>query len=83
MLFQSDAGPEHLGPPPCMDVSRENAFRRIRRILKQCGMTCMQSFDPRAFIENQIKEIDRLIGGERALIAISGGVDSPRVPVLV
>jgi GMP synthase (glutamine-hydrolysing) len=42
----------------------------------------MQSFNPRAFIDNQINETRSLIGDERALIAISGGVDSTTCAVL-
>jgi GMP synthase (glutamine-hydrolysing) len=45
-------------------------------------MNWMQSFNPREFIENQIKETGRLIGDERALIAVSGGVDSTTCAVV-
>jgi len=40
-------------------------------------MTVQQSeFDAAAFVKSQIEEIAQRLGGERAIIAISGGVDS-------
>ena len=33
-------------------------------------------FSPKEFVDKQMKEIKETIGGERALIAVSGGVDS-------
>ena len=33
-------------------------------------------FDPQKFVEKQMKEIRKTLGGERALVAVSGGVDS-------
>ncbi len=33
-------------------------------------------FDPQEFVEKQTKEIRKTLGGERALVAVSGGVDS-------
>jgi len=33
-------------------------------------------FDPQKFVEKQTKEIRKTLGGERALVAVSGGVDS-------
>lgn len=42
----------------------------------------MQHFDPEAFILNQVKELKKGIRGERALVAISGGVDSTTSAVL-
>jgi len=35
-----------------------------------------QGFDPEEFVEGQVSEIKRVIGDGRALIAVSGGVDS-------
>jgi len=35
-----------------------------------------KEFNPQDFVERQAKEIRKTIGGERALIAVSGGVDS-------
>ncbi len=42
----------------------------------------MQAFNPEAFIENQVTQIRKLIGNEKALIAVSGGVDSTTSAVL-
>ncbi len=42
----------------------------------------MQNFDPEKFIRNQETEIKKLVGSERALIAVSGGVDSTTSAVL-
>ena len=42
----------------------------------------MKSFDPKEFVEKQIDEIRKNIGGERALVAVSGGVDSTTCAVL-
>ncbi|MEM1507315.1 MAG: ATP-binding protein [Candidatus Bathyarchaeia archaeon] len=42
----------------------------------------MGSFDPRDFVEKQVKEIKRVIGSSKALIAVSGGVDSSTCAVL-
>ena len=42
----------------------------------------MKSFDPKEFVEKQIEEIRKNIGGERALVAVSGGVDSTTCAVL-
>jgi len=33
-------------------------------------------FDPQKFVEKQTKDIRKTLGGERALVAVSGGVDS-------
>jgi len=42
-----------------------------------------ETFDPREFIEKQIEEIRNVLGKERALIAVSGGVDSCTCAALV
>ncbi|MEM2320156.1 MAG: ATP-binding protein [Candidatus Bathyarchaeia archaeon] len=42
----------------------------------------MDRFNPKSFVENQIEDIRRKIGGERALVAVSGGVDSTTCAVL-
>jgi GMP synthase (glutamine-hydrolysing) len=39
-------------------------------------MAHQSKFNPKEFVETQIKEIQRELGKERALIAVSGGVDS-------
>jgi len=36
----------------------------------------LEEFDPKEFVDKQVKEIKRVVGRERALIAVSGGVDS-------
>jgi len=36
----------------------------------------MPKFDPQKFVNEQVKEVKKVVGGERALIAVSGGVDS-------
>lgn len=36
----------------------------------------MEVFDPKKFIETAVEEITRNVGNERALVAVSGGVDS-------
>ncbi len=36
----------------------------------------LQKFDPQKFVDKQTKEIKKIVGSERALIAVSGGVDS-------
>ncbi|MBS7636118.1 GMP synthase [Candidatus Bathyarchaeota archaeon] len=42
----------------------------------------MESFNPEKFVEAQIMEVRKAIGGERALVAVSGGVDSTTCAVL-
>ena len=42
----------------------------------------MREFDPERFVEVQIEKIRETIGGGRALIAVSGGVDSSTCAVL-
>jgi GMP synthase (glutamine-hydrolysing) len=42
----------------------------------------MESFNPEKFVETQITEIRKAIGNERALVAVSGGVDSTTCAVL-
>jgi GMP synthase (glutamine-hydrolysing) len=42
----------------------------------------LNDFDPKNFVEKQTKEIKKVVGGERALIAVSGGVDSTTCAVL-
>lgn len=42
----------------------------------------MQHFDPEAFILNQVKELRKQIRSGRALVAVSGGVDSTTSAVL-
>ncbi|MDH5494646.1 MAG: GMP synthase [Candidatus Bathyarchaeota archaeon] len=42
----------------------------------------MQAFNPQEFIKKQVAEIKKLVGNERALIAVSGGVDSATSAVL-
>jgi len=42
----------------------------------------LETFDPKAFVEAEIKEIRKSIGNEKALVAVSGGVDSTTCAVL-
>ncbi|MGB9683444.1 MAG: ATP-binding protein [Candidatus Bathyarchaeales archaeon] len=42
----------------------------------------MESFNPKKFVETQIGEIRKAIGNEKALVAVSGGVDSTTCAVL-
>ena len=42
----------------------------------------MAEFDPEGFVKKQVEAIKRVVGGERALIAVSGGVDSTTSAVL-
>jgi GMP synthase (glutamine-hydrolysing) len=42
----------------------------------------LSEFDPKEFVEQQTKAIRKTVGGERALIAVSGGVDSTTCAVL-
>lgn len=42
----------------------------------------MERFNPKKFVETQIGEIRKAIGNEKALVAVSGGVDSTTCAVL-
>jgi len=42
----------------------------------------LEKFNPKNFVESQAKEIKKVVGKERALIAVSGGVDSSTCAVL-
>ncbi|MEM1536698.1 MAG: ATP-binding protein [Candidatus Bathyarchaeia archaeon] len=42
----------------------------------------MENFDPKGFVEAQVEAIRRAIGDQRALVAVSGGVDSTTCAVL-
>ncbi|NWG11345.1 GMP synthase [Candidatus Bathyarchaeota archaeon] len=42
----------------------------------------METFDPKAFVDTEIPEIKKKICNERALVAVSGGVDSSTCAVL-
>ena len=42
----------------------------------------METFDPKKFVDNAIAETKKTIGNEKALVAISGGVDSTTCAVL-
>lgn len=43
----------------------------------------METFDPKKFVDNAIAETKKSIGNEKALVAISGGVDSTTCAVLI
>ncbi|MCD6088883.1 GMP synthase, partial [Candidatus Bathyarchaeota archaeon] len=42
----------------------------------------MEEFNPKHFVDIQVKKIKEIIGREKALIAVSGGVDSSTCAVL-
>ncbi|RLI18059.1 GMP synthase, partial [Candidatus Bathyarchaeota archaeon] len=42
----------------------------------------MEKFEPESFVEKQMAEIRKSIGNEKALVAVSGGVDSTTCAVL-
>ncbi len=42
----------------------------------------MESFNPKKFVEKQIEEIRKKVGSQKALVAVSGGVDSATCAVL-
>jgi GMP synthase (glutamine-hydrolysing) len=45
-------------------------------------MPVLETFDPKSFVESGIEKIKKNIGNERALVAVSGGVDSTTCAVL-
>ena len=45
-------------------------------------LSVLQKFIPQEFVDKQVIEIRKVVGGERALIAVSGGVDSTTCAVL-
>jgi len=42
----------------------------------------LETFDPKKFVEAEIEEVRKKIGNEKALVAVSGGVDSTTCAVL-
>ncbi|MEM3578918.1 MAG: ATP-binding protein [Candidatus Bathyarchaeia archaeon] len=42
----------------------------------------MESFDPKKFVEKQVEAIRKAVDGQKALVAVSGGVDSTTCAVL-
>ena len=42
----------------------------------------MEAFDPKSFVEAEVEKIRKSIGNEKALVAVSGGVDSTTCAVL-
>lgn len=44
--------------------------------------SALQKFNPQKFVDKQVMEIRKVVGSERALIAVSGGVDSTTCAVL-
>lgn len=45
-------------------------------------MPALETFDPEKFVETEVEETKRKIGSEKALVAVSGGVDSSTCAVL-
>jgi GMP synthase (glutamine-hydrolysing) len=45
-------------------------------------VTSVEAFSPKTFVENAIAEMKKSIGDEKALVAVSGGVDSTSCAVL-
>ena len=45
-------------------------------------MTALETFDPKKFVETEIEKTRKSIGNEKALVAVSGGVDSTTCAVL-
>jgi GMP synthase (glutamine-hydrolysing) len=43
----------------------------------------LKDFDPKEFVDKQVEEIRRVVSGARALIAVSGGVDSTTSAALI
>jgi len=43
----------------------------------------LETFDPKKFVDNAIAETKKSMGNEKALVAISGGVDSTTCAVLI
>jgi GMP synthase (glutamine-hydrolysing) len=43
----------------------------------------LEDFDPKEFVDKQVEEIRRVVARERALIAVSGGVDSTTSAALI
>jgi GMP synthase (glutamine-hydrolysing) len=46
------------------------------------GAAELENFDPKIFVEKRITEMKKSIGSEKALVAVSGGVDSTTCAVL-
>jgi GMP synthase (glutamine-hydrolysing) len=46
------------------------------------AVTGLETFDPRDFVERRIEAIKKSVGNEKALVAVSGGVDSSTCAVL-
>ena len=42
----------------------------------------METFDAKSFVNAEVEEVRKLIGKEKALVAVSGGVDSMTCAVL-
>jgi GMP synthase (glutamine-hydrolysing) len=56
--------------------------KKATRLNIKRGSGRVETFDPKKFVEAQIAEIKRKIGSTRALVAVSGGVDSTTCAVL-
>lgn len=70
-------------PQGGMYLSRETLNSMIKGELKNNMIRPQSEFEPKEFVENQIQEIQNQLGKERALVAVSGGVDSYTCAALV
>ncbi|UCH32660.1 MAG: GMP synthase [Candidatus Bathyarchaeota archaeon] len=46
------------------------------------GCSWLNEFNPQKFVETQVRQIKRFVGREKALVAVSGGVDSTTSAIL-
>jgi len=65
------------------DPNPRNVFMASWILVEWRGERMLESpFDSKTFVERQIEEIKRVIGNSKALVAVSGGVDSSTCAVL-
>ena len=64
-------------------VHTEYGTQILENFLKICGLTPKKSETDREFVENIVKDIKDSVGDQKALCALSGGVDSSVAALLV